>query len=566
MSGKLGELLIEANLVTKDELEEALALQIARGGRLGTQLIEAGYLDEHRVTQTLSQQLGVPGVNLEKIKLDPSLKNLFSKDVARKYQVLPVHREAATLTLAMTDPSNRFAMDDIKFLTGYNVEPVVSCETALFRKLDALYGSPAKVNNSQPATKVGDQSDWEPVNRGNPEPASGVEQSREAATFLDGLLTHAQQLGASDIHLETRARGFRVRYRINGVLGAYKSPPSSMADPVIRQVLQWAKLDGADGSRPLSGTFNRPLVLDGSQVQMRYRMSYLPGNPGCRMVLHPLHRSAPEKDLARLGMESESRAQLENALGSGGGLVVVTGPVRSGKTTTVYALLQSLNEPSKNVLTVESEIEYPLAGVHQVQLKQDSGLGYGAFLRSFLQQDPDILMVGEINNLETAELVIRASLKGYLVLAGVPGGETTDPLAFLTRLGIPANLLAAALSCVVAQRLVGRICEACKMPAPASQKELLAAGFSADEASQVEIMAGKGCSHCSGMGIKGRIGLYEVMKITDDMKKLIAKGADARRIKKAAVKGGMITLKRSGLKKVFAGITSLQEVVRETVI
>ena len=576
MSNKLGELLVGAGLISTEQLEHAMEVQNQEGGRLGHVLIKLNYVKEDEITQFLSKQYGVPAINLSNLHIDSSVIKLVPSDVAQKYQVLPISRQGATLTLAMVDPTNVFAMDDIKFMTGYNVEPVVASELALRDAIGQYYGSNSSIelkrvmddlvseeeaNLEDPDLEVIEEEDEIDVN--------SLQNSSEEAPvvkLVNIMLTDAVRKGASDIHVEPYEKEFRVRYRIDGMLHEQMAPPLKMRDAIISRIKILSKLDISEKRLPQDGRIKLKMSIDGRKKELDYRVSCLPTLFGEKVVLRLLDQDNLMLDMTKLGFEPYSLDIFTTAIKKPWGMVLVTGPTGSGKTNTLYSAIQQLNTPDTNIMTAEDPVEFNMAGINQVQVKENIGLNFAAALRSFLRQDPNTILVGEIRDFETAEISIKASLTGHLVLSTLHTNDAPSTISRLMNMGIEPFLVATSVHCIVAQRLTRRVCKECKRPVDIPQQALLDIGMSAEEAAGAVILEGKGCAVCNGTGSKGRVGLYEVLNITDPIKDQILTGANSIELREAAMEEGMITLRRSGIFKILQGICSIEEVVKETVL
>jgi type IV pilus assembly protein PilB len=572
MSSRLGEILIKENLITSDQLRLALEHQKATGGRLGTCLMSLGFITDDEITGVLSRQYGVPSINLKYYEVDASVIKLIPQDTAIRYQIVPLSRVGSTLTIAMTDPTNVFAMDDIKFMTGFNVEPVVASETAISEAISKFYGA---VESEEELSKVmkdltGEETaDLELAAEEQEMNLAELERAAEEAPIIklvNLILTDAVKRGASDIHVEPYEKELRVRFRIDGILQAVMSPPMKLRDAIISRVKIMAKLDISEKRLPQDGRIMIKYRKDGKIKDLDFRVSTIPTLYGEKIVMRLLDKENLRLDMTKLGFEPESLAKFERSILRPYGMVLVTGPTGSGKTNTLYSSIARLNTPETNIMTAEDPVEFQLMGVNQVQMKDQIGLNFAAALRAFLRQDPNIILVGEIRDFETAEIAVKAALTGHLVLSTLHTNDAPSTISRLMNMGIEPFLVATSVNLICAQRLVRRICQNCKEPLSVPEQAMLDAGFTAEEVKTVQISIGKGCSVCNKTGYKGRVGLYEVMEINDELRELILVGASALELKKKAVDQGMIMLRRSGLTKVASGLTTIEEVVRETVL
>jgi type IV pilus assembly protein PilB len=605
MSAKLGEILVRENLISPQHLREALDYQREHGGRLGFNLVKLGLVSDDMITAVLSRQYGIPSVNLDLFQIDETVLRLIPQEVAQKYSVLPLSRVGATLTLAMVDPTNVFAMDDVKFMTGLNVEPVVVAEASIQHAIAKYYGTSREIELSglsndevvfETASKGSngngngnghgaitrddlvslDSIDFE---TGQAEDVEVVEDNEEidlstlsrisedapVVRLVNVLLVDALRRGASDIHIEPYEKELRIRFRIDGVLYDVMHPPLKLRDALISRVKIMSKLDISEKRLPQDGRIKIKVKVDSRSRELDFRVSTLPTLFGEKVVLRLLDKENLMLDMTKLGFEAESLTKFQRNISKPYGMVLVTGPTGSGKTNTLYSALQSLNTVETNIMTAEDPVEFNLMGINQVQMKEQIGLNFAAALRSFLRQDPNIILVGEIRDFETAEIAIKAALTGHMVLSTLHTNDAPSTISRLMNMGIEPFLVATSVNLIQAQRLIRRICKDCKQDHPMPPEALIECGFSAEEAKTLKTFKGKGCSTCNNTGYKGRIGLYEVLEVTDEIRELILIGASSLELRKKAVDDGMITLRSSGLHKIRSGVTTLEEVVRETV-
>jgi len=572
MSGtRLGDLMVKESLITAPQLVQALEHQKKSGGRLGSCLVKLGFVSDEDVTTFLSRQYGVPSINLTYFEVDPDVIRLVPEDTARRYEVVPLSRVGSSLTIAMVDPTNVFAMDDIKFMTGFNVEPVVASEGAIREAIDKFYSQSqgdALAKVMMEFTEGGDEI--LELEAGEAE-LSADELERAAGDapvvkLVNIILREALNRGASDIHMEPYEKEYRVRYRIDGILHNVMNPPMKMKDAIISRMKIMSKLDIAEKRLPQDGRIMLRMQQNGKKKTLDFRVSVLPTMWGEKVVLRLLDKENLRLDMTKLGFEQDSLDKFEKAILKPYGMVLVTGPTGSGKTNTLYSSIARLNSPDTNILTAEDPVEFNIMGINQVQMKEQIGLNFAAALRSFLRQDPNIILVGEIRDFETAEVAIKAALTGHLVLSTLHTNDAPSTISRLMNMGIEPFLVATSVHLICAQRLVRRICANCKEENKTPVQALLDAGYTPDEAKEVKVMKGKGCDKCNSSGYKGRVGLYEVLEVNDELRELILVGASALELKKKAIENGMITLRRSGLIKVRDGQTTLEEVIRETVI
>jgi type IV pilus assembly protein PilB len=579
MAVRIGELLLKEKRITPAQLQEALNYQKAHGGKLGFNLVKLGYVKDEEITALLSKQYGVPSINLANFEIDPVVIKLVPAETAQKYQVLPISRAGATLTIAMTDPTNVFAMDDIKFMTGYNVEPVVASEVSVIDAIARYYGASKAAAAQQAAVAATDlvsrALEELPTHGGNVEVLEELEeldlaslerQSGEAPVIrlVNLMLMSAIQKAASDIHIEPYEREFRVRFRIDGILYNIMAPPMKFRDAITSRVKIMAKLDIAEKRLPQDGRIKIRFNDNGQSKEIDFRVSTLPTLFGEKIVLRLLDREKLMLDMTRLGFEVESLDKFEVAINKPWGMVLVTGPTGSGKTNTLYSAISRLNTLETNIMTAEDPVEFNLPGVNQVLVKDSIGLNFAAALRSFLRQDPNIILVGEIRDFETAEIAVKAALTGHMVLSTLHTNDAPSTINRLMNMGIEPFLVASSVNLICAQRLVRRVCAHCKAPQPVPAEALIDVGFDPEQAEYVVPSHGKGCDRCNNTGYKGRIGLYEVMEITEQLRELILVGGSALELRRKALDEGMVSLRQSGLRKIADGVTTIEEVVRET--
>jgi type IV pilus assembly protein PilB len=620
MSAKLGEILVRENLITSQQLRETLEFQRENGGRLGSNLVKLGFVSDDVVTAVLSRQYGVPSINLELFQIEKDVIKLISEEVALKYSVLPVSKLGAMLTMAMADPTNVFAMDDIKFMTGLNVEPVIASESSILHAIAKYYTGSSEIDifdaafavesekigaaNGKVTAKAGknglsslgfkvdDPNDrlvdsdldvsldrfefggheaesFEVVEEQDEIDLAALARASEDAPvvrLVNVLMVDSLRRGASDIHVEPYEKDFRIRFRIDGVLYDVMHPPLKIRDPLISRLKIMAKLDISEKRLPQDGRIKIKVKVDNRSRELDFRVSTLPTLFGEKVVLRLLDKDKLMLDMTKLGFEQESLDKFKRAIANPYGMVLVTGPTGSGKTNTLYSALQALNTSETNIMTAEDPVEFNLQGINQVQMKEQIGLNFAAALRSFLRQDPNIVLVGEIRDFETAEIAIKAALTGHLVLSTLHTNDAPSTVSRLVNMGIEPFLVATSVNIIQAQRLIRRVCSECKEQVSVPVEGLIEVGFSKEEAGELKLYKGKGCTVCHQTGYKGRVGLYEVMEITDELRELIIIGASAMELRRKAIELGMITLRESGLCKIREGITTIEEVVKETVI
>lgn len=573
----LGDLLTRAGVLTQRQLQAALDYQRGNGGGLGSAVAALGFATDDEIVAILSRQYRVPAVDLAGFEFDAAVVDLIPAATARKHRVLALSRSGAVLTVAMTDPGNVIAMDDIRFLTGCNVAPQVASEAAVDGAIRTLYGTrqdAADARQDQAAAAGGAL----PAGGGGIEildapdaDVEGAAAGRQAAEapvvrLVNGLLAAAVQRGASDVHVEPYDAEFRIRFRIDGMLYPVAAPPVTLRDAVISRLKIMANLDIAEKRLPQDGRLRARFRAGGVRREIDVRVSSLPTLFGEKIVLRLLDRERLTLDMTKLGFDDQSLERFEAAIRSPRGMVLVTGPTGSGKTNTLYSSIAGINSPQTNILTAEDPVEFNMRGVNQVQIREGIGLSFAAALRSFLRQDPNVILVGEIRDAETAEVAIKAALTGHLVLSTLHTNDAPSSVARLLNMGVEPFLVTSALNVVCAQRLVRCICRECAAPAPLPRTALRDIGYSDEESAAVAPQAGRGCAACNGTGYKGRVGLFEVMAATPTLQQMILAGASTYDLSRQALAEGMVTLRRSGLRKIADGVTTVEEIVRETTL
>lgn len=560
-ASRLGDMLVKANLITEEQLKKALQQQEGQGGRLGSNLVKLGFISEDDITSFLSKQYGVPSINLSHFEIDAAVIKLIPAEIAQKHMVVPINRTGSVLTMAMADPSNIFTIDDIKFMTGFKVEPVVAAESSIKNALNKYYDSAGLV---QDLMKDFDDRDVSAVTEGEDQVnVAELEKATEDAPvvkLVNLILTDAIKKAASDIHVEPYEKSFRVRYRIDGVMYEVMQPPMKLRAAITSRLKIMSQLDIAERRLPQDGR----IKIKMGQREMDFRVSTLPTIFGEKVVLRLLDKSNLQLDMSRLGFDPKAQEDFEKAILAPYGMVLVTGPTGSGKTTTLYSALHRLNTTETNIMTAEDPVEYNLPGINQVQMKAEIGLNFSAGLRAFLRQDPDIIMVGEIRDYETAEISIKAALTGHLVLSTLHTNDAPSTVSRLLNMGVEPFLVAASTNMILAQRLCRKVCPSCKEEIALPRGALVDIGFSAEEAKGIKAFKGKGCMACSETGYKGRVALYEVMVITEQVKDAVLQGGSAAELRELARANGMKTLREAGLQKIREGATTIQEVMRVT--
>ncbi|OGP61284.1 MAG: type II secretion system protein GspE [Deltaproteobacteria bacterium RBG_13_61_14] len=562
MAGKLGELLVRDNLITPVQLQQALEEQKRHGGRLGANLTRMGFIKEEELTEFLSKQYGVPSINLSEFEIEDQVVRLIPEEVAQKHQVIAINRAGSTLIVAMADPSNIFAIDDIKFLTGYNIEVVVAPENAIKEAIDRYYSQ----SNAALEQALGDiegldislGEEEDDVNLADLEKAS---EDAPVVKLCNLILTDAIKKNASDIHIEPYEKSFRVRYRIEGVLYEVMKPPMKLRNAIVSRIKIMSQMDIAERRLPQDGRIKIKL---GKDKEMDYRVSVLPTLFGEKVVMRLLDKSNLQLDMTKLGFYDEQLKDFKKAIYQPFGMCLVTGPTGSGKTTTLYSALSELNKTTENISTAEDPVEYNLMGINQCQMHEEIGLNFAAALRAFLRQDPNIIMVGEIRDFETAEIAVKAALTGHLVLSTLHTNDAPSTINRLLNMGVEPFLVASSVNLIVAQRLVRRVCPECTEPIQVEPKVLTDLGMSPEQGQGCAPQKGRGCFNCNETGYKGRRAVYEVMTMFEEVKEFVINGASTTELKNEAIRLGMLTMRQSGLQMVREGVTTIDEVVRVT--
>jgi type IV pilus assembly protein PilB len=560
-NNRLGELLVREKLISLSQLRHAQDEQQKSGQNLGYTLAKLGYVSDDEITSFLSQQYRVPTVNLEEYEIDPEILKLVQKEPCERHKVVPVSRTGNSLIVAMADPTNLNAIDDLKFLTGYNIEPVIASETAIHNAIEKYYNAGPSYDEVMAGfdEKEIDFADGEDdVNLMELEKAS---EDAPVVRLVNMMLLNAIKKGASDIHIEPYEKKLRVRYRIDGVLAEEMTPPLKLKNAIISRIKIMASLDIAERRLPQDGRIKLKL---GKGREMDFRVSALPTIWGEKVVMRLLDKGNLQLDMTKLGFDQAPLDDFQWAINQPWGMVLVTGPTGSGKTTTLYSALSELNKVAHNICTAEDPVEYNLHGINQVQMHDEIGLNFAMALRAFLRQDPDIIMVGEVRDFETAEIAVKAALTGHMVLSTLHTNDAPATISRLLNMGVEPFLITASVNLVLAQRLARKICVDCKQQIKYEKKVLEDCGFSAEQINTAKLMKGAGCRTCNGSGYKGRVALYEVMRFSDTLKEMVLQGASTAELKLGAIKNGMMTLRMSGIKKISDGVTTPEEVMRVT--
>ena len=575
-TARLGDLLLSGNFITAKQLDDALKYQRVKGGRLGNALLKLGFLTEDILHSVLSRQFGLEVVDPTTSEIDPEVLKLIPRELALRLQAIPMRREGNLLFVAIPDPNDVSRFDELTFRTGLRVKALLASEAQVTEAINRHYGSHKdlalkKVFDDMPGTQVERPEDDLQVLDDDAKDLDAEAlkvQSEEApiVRLVNFILVDSLHNGASDIHIEPYEKELRVRFRVDGVLKTVMSPPVKLKDAMISRIKIMSRLNISEKRVPQDGRIRIRTKIDGKIKALDFRVSVLPTLFGEKVVLRLLDKDNLMFDMVRLGFDLESLKKFERAIYKPFGMVLVTGPTGSGKTNTLYSAISQLNKPDTNIMTAEDPVEFNLLGINQVQIHEQVGLTFAATLRSFLRQDPNIILVGEIRDLETAEIAIKASLTGHLVLSTLHTNDAPATISRLLNMGIEPFLLASSLNLICAQRLVRRICKGCQEETKApSEPALIELGYLPEELPELKISRGAGCKICNGSGYKGRVGLYEVMEMTPELKEAVILNATVVELKKVAIAGGMTTLRRSGLLKVQQGVTTIEEVVRETV-
>ncbi len=563
--GRLGELLVREKLISPLQLQKAMESQRATGGRLGHQLTKLGYIDENELTAFLSKQYGVPSINLADFEIDAEVLKFIPKELVVRHQIIPVNRAGNTLIVAMADPSNIYAIDDVKFVTNYNIDVVVASEQAIADAIEKYYTSNVSFDDVMVDFSQGGEEDLElasdvdeDINVLDLEKSAG---DAPVVKLVNLVLLDAIRKGASDIHIEPYEKQLRIRYRIDGMLYEVMKPPLRLKHAIVSRLKIMANLDIAERRLPQDGRIKLKM---GRGKEMDFRVSVLPVLWGEKIVMRLLDKSNLQLDMTKLGFEEKILRDFKAAIDKPYGMILITGPTGSGKTTTLYSTLSELNKSTHNISTAEDPVEFNLYGINQVQMHDEIGLNFAASLRSFLRQDPDVIMVGEIRDFETAEIGVKAALTGHLVLSTLHTNDAPSTVSRLLNMGIEPFLVASSVNLIGAQRLVRKLCAECKGPVEVPRQNLIDVGIPPEECDSVKPMRGAGCRTCNNTGYKGRIAVYEIMVCNEEVREFILNGASTLELKREAIRQGMKTLRMSAVTKFREGMTSLEEVVRVT--
>jgi type IV pilus assembly protein PilB len=561
---RIGELLVREKMLSLQQLQQAQDEAKRTGKRLGATLSRLGYVDDQRLTQFVAKQYSLPSINLAEIEIDATVLKLIPREICEKHQVIPVRRNGPTLVVAMADPSNIYAIDELKFLTQYNIDPVVTSEASIEAALSRYYDKGPDLDQMVGELGDIDNVDYAAVSDENVNVVDLENQAGEAPVvkLCNAILVSAIKKKASDIHVEPYEKSLRVRFRIDGILQEEMRPPLKLRNAITSRLKIMASLDIAERRLPQDGRIKLKI---GGNKEMDFRVSVLPTLFGEKIVMRLLDKGNLQLDMTKLGFDPAPLSDFKEAIKKPYGMVLVTGPTGSGKTTTLYSALAELNTIDTNISTAEDPVEFNLHGINQVQMHDDIGLNFATALRAFLRQDPNIIMVGEIRDFETAEIAVKAALTGHLVLSTLHTNDAPSTVSRLLNMGIEPFLVTASVNLIVAQRLARRICADCKIPAEKHPEALAKLGLSEAQIATGKIMKGRGCQTCNNTGYKGRVALYEVMPFTDPLKELVLQGASAAEIKAEMIRGGTLSLRLAGIAKILEGMTTPEEILRTTV-
>lgn len=572
MGSNLGELLVQEKLLDKEQLKEVQDFQKKNDVSTGTAVVSLGYISEEDMAQALSRQLGYPYINLDQFEVYPDVISLIPVEIAKKYLIMPIHRIRSFLTLAMVDPTDLDVIEDIRFRTGLSIQPVIASETGITNAIKKYYGSSDSLRVKQIVDEIEQAEDTTVNIIEEDEEDYDIEElvhSTEEApiiTLVNTVFIDAIKKGASDVHFEPYEKAFRVRYRLDGTLYEMMNLAMKFKNPVISRVKILSNMDIAEKRLPQDGRIKMRVKLEnGNKKEVDMRVSSVPTIFGEKVVVRILDKSMLKLNMEELGFEKESLELFKKGIKRAWGIVLVTGPTGSGKTNTLYSAISTINSMEKNIMTAEDPVEFYIPGINQVNIRDEIGLNFSTSLRSFLRQDPDIMLVGEMRDFETVDIAIKAALTGHLVFSTVHTNDAASTITRLVNMNVETFLVADSVFMIVAQRLVRRLCKKCRAKHNLTTETLVDIGYTAKEAPKVKAYKPVGCNVCHNTGYKGRVGLFEVMEVSDEIKDLILAKAHSKEIKKKSIEQGMITLRRSGLLKIKEGITSIEEVLRETV-
>ena len=569
MQKRLYELLIQMSLINEQQLAEALEIQKQEGGRLGEILIKMGLVSEQDILEALSQQFGIPLIDLEHVEVDDTLTKLIPLNIIRRFNVFPIMKKNNTLTIAISDPARAFSLKEVQLLTGYDIKAVLSSENSVNKAIEKHYEHQQTVELRKLVGNFGvsEVASLKILEEEEKHDIAKLESDAKQAPvvqIVNHIFTEAVNKNASDIHLEPYMGGLRIRFRIDGVLYELIRLPLKYKDAVLSRVKVLSRMDFAEKRLPQDGRIKIQMKLGNRVKNLDIRVSTTPTLFGEKIVMRILDKENLMIDMNRLGFERGILKNIEEAIFRPWGMVLVTGPTGSGKTNTLYSIISRINKSEVNIMTVEDPVEFDLPGINQIQVHEGIGLTFSSVLRSFLRQDPNVILVGEIRDNETAEIAMKASLTGHLVFSTLHTNDAPSAITRLVDMGVNPYLVSSSVILICAQRLVRRICQQCREEVNISPRALINIGFKQEEVQSIKVYAGKGCDKCNNRGYKGRVGLFEVMMISNTLRELIVSGATSSTIRQKAVEEGMVTLRQSGLTKIKDGITTIEEVVRET--
>lgn len=559
---KIGEILVKQGLLKPDQLALAMEEQKKTGQKLTNSIIQLGYLKDNQILRAVEKHFAVPGVEVNTFEIDASVIAMIPKDVCEKNTLIPLQKAGNTLVVAFADPSNIIVKEDLRFITRCRIQAVVGTESAIMSGIEKYYGGSISTKSLN-TMGVGDEDDF--ILSAGPATEvidqDGGSEDAPIIKFVNSILADAIRKKVSDIHFEPYEKKYRVRFRIDGNLVEATAPPAGTAAAIASRIKIMSKLDIAEKRRPQDGR----LKVRTKAKEMDFRVSVLPTLWGEKVVLRLLDKSNLQLDMTKLGFEEDDLKLFKSTINLPQGMVLITGPTGSGKTTTIYSALAELNQPDVNISTAEDPVEFNLEGINQVQMNPDIDLNFSSALKSFLRQDPDVVMVGEIRDLETAEIAFKAASTGHLVVSTLHTNDAPGTVIRLTEMGVAPYIITSTVNLIVAQRLVGKVCESCKAPVEVPAQTLINLGVPQAEIGDYKLMRGKGCANCNNTGIKGRLAIYELLAMTEKMKEAILKGASTGQLRFLAREQGMRTLRRSALLKLKRGVTTIEEVLNASV-
>ena len=572
MGSNLGELLLREKVINQDQLKTAADYEKKNKVTIGSALVTLGHVSEEEMAQALSRQLGYPYIDLSQFEVYPDVINLIPVDIAKKHIIMPIHRIRSFLTMAMVDPTDLDVIENVRFRTSLSIQPVIASESGINDAINKYYGATDSIRVKEIIDEIAHADDGAVdviEEEGEEYSMEELVHSTEEApviTLVNTIFMDAIRKGASDVHFEPYERSFRVRYRIDGVLHEMMNLAMKFKNPVLSRVKILSAMDIAEKRLPQDGRIKMRVKWgENNRKEVDMRVSCIPTIFGEKIVSRILDREMLQLDLTKLGFERKSLDVFEKAIVRPWGIILVTGPTGSGKTNTLYSAISNLNAKEKNIMTAEDPVEFYMPGINQVNIKDEIGLNFATSLRSFLRQDPDIMLVGEMRDYETVDIAIKAALTGHLVFSTVHTNDAAGTIIRLVNMDVEPFLISDSLALIVAQRLIRRLCKKCREEQKLAPEALVDIGFSPEEAEKVKVFKTKGCAACNDTGYKGRTGLFEVMEITDSIREIILKKGQPREIKAVAMENGMISLRQSGLTKIKDGVTTVEEVLRETV-